>query len=52
MHAVENNRIDCVKLLLCEAKLQNNAGETALMIAVQQGYSEIVRILADYESCI
>ena len=36
-HAAWHNRIDCVLLLVKEAKIQNNADETALIFAAQCG---------------
>ena len=40
----------CAKLLLSEAKLKNNKGETALFLACMKGNLECARLLLDQEA--
>ena len=42
MYAVEGNRIDCAKELLEEAGMINEAGDTALMIAIRKRNLKII----------
>ena len=51
MWTSQNGHSSVIKLLLefgAQADIQDNKGETALMIASQNGHSKVVRLLQEY----
>ena len=49
--AVQNN-IECAKLLLDEAGMQNESGHTALALAIKEGHKDFVDLLWEKEGHI
>ena len=52
MYAAENNHIECAKELLEEAGMQNDDGNTALMIAIHRNNLKLIEELAPLEKHI
>ena len=49
MYAVEANQSECAKELLDEAGMQNESGDTALMLAIGQKNCTMIEMLAPLE---
>ena len=50
INAAANNNLEAVKLLLEEAKMQDEDGWTALMWAARRGHAQVVELLVQHEA--
>ena len=52
MYAVEGNHTECARELLDEAGMQNETGDTALLIAINIKNRKLIELLSQYEKDI